>query len=75
MIVATISATNDAAASGHMCQMSPKRTAWRARENHARGVFFGMWIGTKPDCGRTCPRCFMSHHASLSWTIGVNAKL
>ena len=44
MIVATIRITNDAAASGHMCQISPKaHIMLRSARIRPAGVFFGMW--------------------------------
>src|SRR5690606_8653403 len=63
-------------ASHQMCQTRAKaHTVDSPAMTTPAAVFFGMWIGRKPEVGRWAPRCFMSHHASLSCTTGVKAKL
>ena len=71
-----MSVTNPAAATGHMCQIMPKaQIVLSTASTKPAPVFFGMWIGTKSATGRTWPRFFMSYQASVSWTMGVKAKL
>ena len=65
-----------AAATQYMCHTSakPMKVASSAMTTPA-AVLLGMWMATKPFTGRSAPRCFMSCQASISWAMGVKAKL
>ncbi|MOA67546.1 hypothetical protein D3C78_1947840 [compost metagenome] len=53
MMDTRISAANDSTASGHMCQIRAKPiTTLIAASTTPAQVFFGMWMGMKPCCGR-----------------------